>query len=247
MTTRVDPRLAERRRTVAENDARKRLRRIFWTLALIFLAGTIAWIAQSPWFSIAHVALSGVRESDTPQILEAAGVVEGTPLIAVRTGQVEELLEADPWVVEATVRRVIPDAIEVEITERKPLAWIQNGTRWAAVADDLTVLRYDLEPNGPVMIFDLATGERGFRDPRVSGGLDFLIGLSDEIRPRASLREHNGELWAQVADLSVRLGQPTEMSQKAAALAAILEEGLPPGSTVNLVAPTRPAVIEPSS
>ena len=246
MTTRVDPRLAERRRTVAESNARRRLRRIFWTLVVVSLAGAVGWVAQSPWFSIAHIAVSGVDGSDSYRILETAGVVEGAPLITAVPGRIEGLLEEDPWVVEATVRRVIPDAIEVVVEERSPFAWVQWGGAWAVIAGDSVVLRTDPEPAGPTLVLDVAPIDRGsrFRDPRVTGGVTFLAGLPAETRNQVSLAEENGELWADVGGMSVRLGLPTEMKEKAAALVAILEEGIPPGSVINLVAPTRPAVIE---
>lgn len=246
MTTRVDPRLAERRRSVAEGHARQRLRRVFWALVMVALAGAIGWVAQSPWFSIAHVAVSGVSGSDTRQILETAGVVDGTPLITLRPGRVEQLLEADPWVIEATVRRVIPDAVEVVVNERTPLMWVKAGTRWAVVAEDSSVLRFDPEPAGPSMTIDLVGPEIGqlFDDQRVTGGVRFVSGLPAASRQQVVLTERDGELWAYVAGLEVRLGLPTEMAEKAAALQAILAEELPAGSTVNLVAPTRPAIVE---
>lgn len=246
MTTRVDPRLAERRRTVAEGNARQRLRRVLWGLTLIGVLGTIGWLAQSPWFSIAHIAVSGVSGSDTHRILERAGVVEGTPLVMVGTRRAEELLESDPWILEAEVRRVIPDAIEVVVNERVPLAWVQSGAQWAVIADDSTVLRHDQEPGGSSMMFEPGSRFGGGRiaDPRVTGGVTFLAGLPAETRDSVSLTERDGELWANVGGLAVRLGLPTEMGEKATALLAILEEGLPPGSIVNLVAPARPAVIE---
>ena len=242
MTTRVDPRLARRRRTVAEGNARRRLRRIFWSLVAIAAVAAIGWVLQSPWFSISHIAVSGVAGSNTHQILEEAGVVEGTPLIAVGPRRVENLLEADPWVIDATVRRGIPDAIEVVVYERTPLAWVQVGTEWAVLADDGTVLRYDSEAAGPRMVFEL-TSDR-LADERVKGGIVFLAGLPTAIRNQVSLAEHDGELWGDVAGLIVRLGLPTDMAEKAAALQAVLEEGVAPGSVVNLVAPARPAVVE---
>ncbi|MGZ5383120.1 MAG: cell division protein FtsQ/DivIB [Acidimicrobiia bacterium] len=246
MTTRVDPRLAERRRTVAESHARKRLRRVFWALVVVSFVAMVGWVAQSPWFSIAHIAVSGVEASDTYMILESAGIVEGTPLVAVAPGRVEALLSEDPWVIEATVRRVLPDAIEVAVTERVPFAWVSAGAVWAVVAQDSTVLRTDQELGGPSLVVEVPAIDPGarFDDPRVTGGLMFLAGLPEETRNQVSLSEQDGELWANVAGMVVRLGLPTEMPAKAAALLAILDEGVPAGSVINLVAPTRPAVIE---
>ncbi|MDH3259747.1 MAG: FtsQ-type POTRA domain-containing protein [Acidimicrobiia bacterium] len=248
MTTRVDPRLAERRRTVAEGNARKRLRRILWALLVVSLVAAVGWVAQSPWFSIAHVAVSGVGGSDAHRILETNGIVEGTPLISVAPRRVEALLQEDPWIADATVRRVIPDAIEVVVKERIPFAWVQMGKGWAVIAEDLTVLRNDGQPTGPSLVIEVSAHGRGDRvkDPRVIGGVTFLAGLPIDTRNQVSLAEQDGELWADVGGLAVRLGLPTEMKEKAAALLAILGEGIPSGSVVNLVAPTRPAVVEPS-
>ena len=247
MTTRVEPRLAERRRTVAESNARRRLRRILWTLLVASLAAAGAWVAQSPWFSVAHIAVSGVNGSDTHGILQANGIVEGTPLIAVAPRRVEDLLEEDPWIAEATVRRVIPDAVEVVVNERTEFMWVQTRRGWAVIAEDFTVLRSDSEPAGPALAIEMTSPDRGDRltDARVIGGAAFLAGLPMETRNQVSLVEQDGELWANVGGLAVRLGLPTEMKEKAAALLAILGEGVPSGSIVNLVAPTRPAVVEP--
>jgi len=246
VTTKVDPRLAERRRTVAESNARRRLRRMFWALVVVSLAGAVGWVAQSPWFSIAHIAVSGVEASATHQTLETAGVVEGAPLITATPGRIERLLEEDPWVVDAKVRRVVPDAIEVVVEERSPFAWVKMGSSWTVIAEDSVVLRTDPEPAGPTLVLEAARVDRGsrFYDDRVTGGVTFLASLPTDTRNQVSLSEADGELWADVGGMSVRLGLPTEMKEKAAALLAILEEGIPPGSVINLVAPTRPAVIE---
>ncbi len=144
------------------------------------------------------------------------------------------------------MRRVVPDAIEVVVDERVPFAWVQTESTWSVIAEDLVVLRTDLEPGGPAFVLEALPRDRGhrLRDPRVAGGVTFLAGLPIDSRKQVSMFEQDGELWANVAGMSVRLGLPTEMKEKAAALLAILEEEIPPGSVINLVAPTRPAVVE---
>jgi cell division protein FtsQ len=246
MTTRVDPRLAERRRTVAESNARRRLRKVFWALVVTAVIGALGWVARSPWFSVAHIAVSGVESSASNEILEAAGVQMGTPLITITPSRVEELLEGDPWVIDATVRRVLPDAVEVAITERVPLMWVEVGNRWAVVAEDGTVVRFDSVPAGPTLRLDVRGAAAGdqLSDARIAGGLAFVTSLPLEIRPAVALSEREGEVWAEVGEYVVRLGLPVRMAEKGAALLAILEEELPPGSMINLVAPTRPAVGE---
>ena len=79
-------------------------------------------------------------------------------------------------------------------------------------------------------------------DPTVLGALEFAS-ANNGVISGLILREEAGELWATAAGHEVRLGRPVEMPAKAAALVAVLAEGLPEGSMINLIAPTRPAVI----
>jgi hypothetical protein len=63
----------------------------------------------------------------------------------------------------------------------------------------------------------------------------------------AVLEERSGELWAIVSGFEVRLGRPVEMKAKALTLATLLQENLPPGAEINLIAPTNPAVSAPGN
>lgn len=246
MSTRVDPRLAERRRAVAESNARRRLRRLVWVLVAGAVIGGLGWLAHSPWFAISRVVVSGVTGSDTLAILNDAGVVEGTPLITVGPRKVEERLVADPWVVNADVRLILPGTVEVTVNERTPVAWVQSDDRWAVVGGDATVLRYDTTPGFPRAEFEVPGPTRGnaYQDERVIGSLSFFLTLPPDLQEAASMGERDGEIWARVQGYAILLGLPTEMDQKASALVAMLAEGLESGTTINLVAPSRPAVVE---
>jgi hypothetical protein len=48
----IDPRLMERRKTVAEDNAKKSISRLLKFLTVIVLAGASAWLLFSPWLSV---------------------------------------------------------------------------------------------------------------------------------------------------------------------------------------------------
>jgi hypothetical protein len=80
----------------------------------------------------------------------------------------------------------------------------------------------------------------------VLGALEFVDGLTPELRPGARVRvEPEGEIWAEVTGFQVRLGRATEMRAKALSLAALLREQPAPGSILTLIAPTAPAITTP--
>ena len=56
------------------------------------------------------------------------------------------------------------------------------------------------------------------------------------------LRQQGGELAGFFDGHEIRLGRPVDMAAKAAALLAVLADGIPGGSLINLIAPAQPAV-----
>ena len=246
----IDPRIAARRREVIEGSARRSLLRLAKWLTVLLVLVAVGWLVQSDPFRVEVIETSGVTRSATAEILVTEEVVAGRPMILVRPGDVEEALLADPWVVEATVGLTFPDRIQVTVRERPPAAWLVSGSaRLLLGADGIVVPGDDVEDVLPVVrLGGVAPAEQGARldDARAVAALTFLTTLDPLLASRGVLGERlDGELWFSVPGLEVRLGRPIEMAEKAAALAALLERGVPPGSEVNLIAPTRPAVATP--
>lgn len=164
-------------------------------------------------------------------------------MILVRTGEVEAALAADPRVKGAAVRLDWPQTARVLLERRIPVAWAPVDDGWGLVALDGVVVGGAEVPTLDLPHLQIpVTSEVS---AAVIGGLTFLAELAPQPGIAVVVTESDGELWANVAGMVVRLGRPIDMEPKARALVALLAEGLPPGATVNLVAPTRPAVIPP--
>ena len=242
----IDPRIAARRRDVIEGAARRSLVRFVKWLSAAALVVALGWFVQSPLFQVKTLTVFGAANSSAHAILAAEEVVEGRPLVLIRSGRLEEALRADPWISGATVGVVFPDSVEVVVSERVASAWITSGAVRLLVADDGTVLPgegagFDLPT---VRLADLAEVPVGevLPDTRARGAVTFLVTLDPAIAMRGEVSEVDGELWFDVPGMRVRLGRPIEMVEKAAALMALVERGVPANAVVHLIAPTRPAV-----
>jgi cell division protein FtsQ len=64
-------------------------------------------------------------------------------------------LEALPWVESASVQRVLPNRLRVELTERTPIAFLQNGTELALIDVHGVILD---RPEGEDLHFPIVTG-----------------------------------------------------------------------------------------
>lgn len=241
----IDPRLAERRREVAEDRARRNVGRLVKFLVAAGVAAAVVWVLLSPWLSVASVTATGIAASTSEAILTENGVVEGTPMILIRTGQVETALATDPWVRESDVELVWPQSVVVRVEERVPCAWVETDEGWGLYAVDGVRLTNAPDPD-PALPWVQIGGVKGTATeatPELLGALEFASSLAEELKAGAKLRtQTGGELWAEVGDYQVRLGRPVEMSAKALSLAALLREQPPVGSVLTLIAPSNPAI-----
>ncbi len=245
---RIDPRLAERRREVAEDRARRKVSRLVKFLVAIGVLGGLVWLFLSPLLSVATVTTSGVAASSTEKVLTEHGVVAGTPVILIRAGNVESALETDPWVREAVVEIDWPTGVVVRIEERVPVAWLETEEGWGLYAVDGVQLATAPEPDPSMPWIQLGAVpiDETESSADVLGSLEFAATLPDGLKAGARVRtEPGGEIWAEVAGFQVRLGRSVEMGAKALSLAALLREQPAPGSTLVLIAPTHPAISPP--
>lgn len=96
------------------------------------------------------LALAGLRLSrvdvegrvHTPQAVIAAALdaPRGAPILKISPHAVQARLLANPWIERAEVRRLLPDRIEIALTERKPFALWQRQGRHAVIDREGTVI-----------------------------------------------------------------------------------------------------------
>jgi cell division protein FtsQ len=91
-------------------------------------------------FRIFEVALAGEREVDRGEILVLAGISDRSSLLFLDASRARARLLSNPWIAEATVLKLYPDRLRIEIRERLPYALWQKDGRVALIAADGTVL-----------------------------------------------------------------------------------------------------------
>lgn len=250
MTT-VEPRVAQRRKSVSEDRARHRLRRILGLIAAVALVAFGFWLIRSPLLSVSSISVSGAEHSDPEANIDDLGVVVGIPTIDVDTGAIKQAVESDPWVETADVSVSWPGTVSVEVTEHVGLAPARSGDGWVLLSRAATVIKPIADSGAGVFVVSIDTSTTpvggAVLNPMVSGALVFGSALRSDIAVDAVMFVEDDGLAATVGGHLVRLGRPIDLEDKALVLASILDTELEEGAVINLIAPTRPAVFNPSA
>jgi len=243
--TMMDERVAERRRGVSEDRARRRLRWILGTIVVVLLAVGAVWLIRSPVLSIESVSVTGNTMSNPAAYVDELGMGIGVPTIDVRAGTIEEAIEADPWVADAVVSVSWPGSLAIAVTEQVPVAVVEAPSGWYLAAIDGSIIAVTDKRDDMARVGILAEGVRvgeGATDEMTLGALAFVNALPEEKRPDAVLFVRDDGLFVSIDGHEVRLGRPTQLEAKAVVLMELLASGLESGAAIDLIAPMRPAV-----
>jgi cell division protein FtsQ len=111
--------------------------------------------------------------------------------LEVRRAQIQEI----PWVEEASVQRILPNRLRVEITERTPVAFFRNGNELTLIDAQGVLLE---RPEGEDFHFPIVTGMseglgREEREKRMQVYQEFMKNI-DLVKPGSSERVSEADL-----------------------------------------------------
>jgi cell division protein FtsQ len=231
---------------IARKDFRKRRlagrwRRVRLLVVALLLAALVAGAVWLVFFSsqvaVRGVEVTGTRTLPQARVERAAEVPVGTPLARVDLGAIRARVEAIASVRRAEVSRSWPHTVHIQVTERTPIAVINEGNGLQGL-DDQGVLfgRYATRPKRmPLVIAPPDTAEEALVEGgRVIGSLPAPIAsrvdtveISSVDKIQLVLSNGRRVLW----------GSSENSGQKAEVLAVLLRR---PGQQIDVSVPGRP-------
>jgi cell division protein FtsQ len=136
-----------------------------------------------------QIELTGNRIVSREAVLQQFARDRNRSVIRIPLDARRSALEELPWVESASVQRILPNRIRVEITERTPIAFLRNGTELALIDVHGVILD---RPRGENFQFPIVTGlsenmARDERGRRVQTYQEFLRDI-DMVRGGSSDR-----------------------------------------------------------
>ncbi|WP_226582918.1 cell division protein FtsQ/DivIB [Acuticoccus sediminis] len=97
-------------------------------------------------FEVRDISLSGQHETSISSIVATASLAPGATMFTVNAEDMRKRVEALPWVQRATVRKVLPGTVKLEIEEAEPFARWRTEGGVKLIARDGMVLSDSVEP-----------------------------------------------------------------------------------------------------
>lgn len=95
-----------------------------------------AIVAKDEGFLLQGILLEGRQNLDKKAIYDTIGAKVGDPISNVNAQQIQNRLEALPWVKAAAIERRLPDHLIIRIQERKPIALWQHDGRMDLLGEE---------------------------------------------------------------------------------------------------------------
>lgn len=223
----------QRERRLRQQSLRMKLKVAAGLTLTAIVIGLAVALYRAPIFPVRQVDVIGTAHLTEQQVRTTAALPPNATLLRLPAVQIKERLEADPWIVSATVSRDFPDAVRIRIEERVPTAlvdvgngfWIVDEAAWA-IAPQSADVTATLIVVRDVSDFEPVAGERS-DSPSLRNALSVWAGLSEELqaRTRVLLAPSIDKTALVTTDaIEIFVGPAEDMAKKDLVIRKILEE-----------------------
>jgi len=163
----------------------------FFVLAVVAIIAGVTWaLLGSKFLVVRSITVTGAPDIPRGQVIAAAGVRAGTPLIRISTGTVTRRVERLTLVESARVTRSWPKAITIAIVERTAVLKVRDGDGW------------DLVDRFGVVLHQVQRRPHGLPRLRTSTAPDLLRGNPAVFAAATVERELPAQLAAKVRSIA---------------------------------------------
>jgi len=216
------------------------LRLMVWTVLLVVLfVGLGLLLYFTPIMAARNVVITGVGAVTQEEVIAAAAVKQGTPLLQVNTDEVAERVATIRRVATARVQREYPSTLRITVVERVPVVVkdFPDGSHLFD-RDGVDFATAPPPPNLPYLEAD----NPGPNDPSTMAALEVMTALRPEVAgqvARVSAPSVASVTLTLVDGREVVWGTTDRTDEKAQKLAALLTQ---PGHTYDVSSPDLPTV-----
>ena len=125
------------------------------------------WFIQTDYFKIREIPISGDNALLKRSIVSKLEKLKGENIVYIDTKKIEKMVKEDVRVKNATIQKVFPSKLKVNIEERKLHAYVKKGTDLFLADSELNLFGYIQEEkfkNIPIVIY---TNDESMKDLKI--------------------------------------------------------------------------------
>ena len=125
------------------------------------------WFIQTDYFKIREIPVSGDNALLKRSIVSKLEKLKGKNIVYIDTKKIEKMVKEDVRVKNATIQKVFPSKLKVNIEERKLHAYVKKGTDLFLADSELNLFGYIQEEkfkNIPIVIY---TNDESMKDLKI--------------------------------------------------------------------------------
>ena len=125
------------------------------------------WFIQTDYFKIREIPVSGDNTLLKRSIVSKLEKLKGENIVYIDTKKIEKMVKEDVRVKNATIQKVFPSKLKVNIEERKLHAYVKKGTDLFLADSELNLFGYIQEEkfkNIPIVIY---TNDESMKDLKI--------------------------------------------------------------------------------
>lgn len=218
---------------------------------LFIIFGSIL-IYRSDLFHIENVQVNGAEHLTSQEITSIAAISDDSTLLRLDAGGIKGRLEDNAWIQSATIHRVFPDTIVIDITEREPgaVAKINDKSNWVISTDGAWLSAATSEDwENAMKIVDVSPTMSApisgsmCTDGGILNALEILNSISDDLRSRIVSISAESSIKTSlnlVDGVTVAFGDSSDVELKEEVINSLLDEYAGKISYINVRVPTRP-------
>jgi cell division protein FtsQ len=93
---------------------------VFFVALSVAMLFVYRWVTSSDFFALKRVEVQGIERLEYDQVIALSELKAGLNCLGLNMSEMEERLLAEPWIEKVSVKRLLPDAYRITVTERRP-------------------------------------------------------------------------------------------------------------------------------
>ena len=119
---------------------KKRAKVVFFTLLFILMMLTLAILSVTVFFNAETILVEGNTHYSAEEMLEVGGLKVGQNLFRLDKFEVIDKMQELPYVKTVTIKRRLPNTLNVKVQENEPVVWLPAGNQAALLNEEYRVL-----------------------------------------------------------------------------------------------------------